>query len=189
MTALSARRRNRTLVMLGVTLLVVVVAALLMVTGTDAIRQYTAAKRADAGLPVVAVPDTPTAMFATVDDANELTSVTMFVLSPSLTGGSVVSVPVNIDATQGIGDERLTLQQAYATDGPTGLVQAVESVLSLSVDYFAVDDPAKAAGVLLPAGTIDVDLPADVVGGSGGSSTVVFDAGQRGRTAARARRG
>src|SRR6478735_8031982 len=110
----------------------------------------------------------------------------MFVLSPSLTGGSVVAVPVNIDATQGIGDERLTLQQAYATDGPTGLVQAVESVLSLSVDYFAVDDPAKAAGVLLPAGTIDVDLPADVVGGSGGSSTVVFDAGQRSLDAAQA---
>ena len=96
-------------------------------------------------------------------------------------------MPVNIDATQGIGDERLTLQQAYATDGPTGLVQAVESALSLSVDYFAVDDPAKAAGVLLPVGTIDVDLPADVVGGSGGSSTVVFDAGQRSRSTPRRR--
>jgi hypothetical protein len=178
-TALSSRRRQRTLVMLGVTLVAVVLAVVLLVTGTDAIRQYTAAKRADAGLPVVAVPDTPTAMFATVDAANQLTSVSVFVLSPSLTGGSIVSVPINIDATQGVGEERLALRAAYANDGPTGLVQAVESALSMSVDYFAVDDPAKAAGVLLPAGTVDVDLPSAVTGGQGGSSAAVFDSGQQ----------
>ena len=186
MTALSARRRRRTWLMLGATVAVVLVAIALMVTGTDAIRQYTAAKRADAGLPVEAVPATPTAMFATVDDANELTSVTMFVLDPALSGGSIVSVPVNVDANQGVGDERLTLRDAYAADGATGLVQAVESALSVSVDYFAVDDPTKAAGVLLPAGTVDVDLPSNVVGHSGGSAATVFDAGQRSLDAAQA---
>ena len=176
MTALSSRRRRRTLMMLAATVVVVVLGVVLIATGTDAIRQYTAAKRADSGLPVVAVPDTPTAMFATVDEQNELTSVAMFVLSPTLVGGSIVDVPVNVDVTQGVGDERQTLVAAYATDGPTGLVQALESALSMSVDYFAVDDPAKAAGVLLPVGTIAVDLPRTVVGG-GGSSEVLFERG------------
>ena len=109
MTALSSRRRSRTLLMLGTTIVVVVVAVALLVTGTDAIRQYTAAKRADAGLPVETVPDTPTAMFATVDADNQLTSVAVFVLDPSLTGGSIVNVPINVDATQGVGEERLGL--------------------------------------------------------------------------------
>ena len=150
--------------MLGTTIVVVVVAVALLVTGTDAIRQYTAAKRADAGLPVETVPDTPTAMFATVDADNQLTSVAVFVLDPSLTGGSIVNVPINVDATQGVGEERLGLAEAYAQDGPTGLVQAVESALSMSVDYFTVDDPAKAAGVLLPVGETPVDLPRAVAG-------------------------
>lgn len=172
MTALSSRRRQRTLLMVGTTVLVVIVAVALLVTGTDAIRQYTAAKRADSGLPTVPTPDTPTAMFATVNGDNDLTSVTMFVLAPSLGGGSIVSVPINVDVNQGVGDTRQTLTEAYAADGPTGLVQAVESALSLSVDYFQVDDPAKAAGVLLPVGTVDVNLPTAVAGSS-------FEAGQQ----------
>ncbi|MFT3855128.1 MAG: hypothetical protein QM733_20700 [Ilumatobacteraceae bacterium] len=178
MTALSSRRRQRTWMMFAVTAVVIVLGVVLLVTGTDAIRQYTAAKRADAGLPVVAVPKTPTAMFATVDGENRLTSVTMFVLAPSLAGGSIVSVPANVDSTQGVGDERLTLIGAYAQDGATGLVQAVEATLSLSVDYWAVDDPAKAAGVLQPVGKVAVDLPRTVVGGDG-SSSVLFERGEQ----------
>jgi hypothetical protein len=165
--------------MLAVTVVVVVAAVLLVVTGSDAIRRYTAAKRADAGLPVDAVPVTPTAMFATVDAANKLTSVSVFVLAPTLAGGSIVSVPVNVDSTQGVGDDRLTLVDAYAQNGGTGLVQAVESTLSMSVDYFAVDDPAQAAGVLLPLAPVTVDLPRTVVGDVAGKTTVVFNRGQR----------
>jgi len=45
-------------------------------------------------------PDTPTAMFATVDAANQLTSVAVFVLAPALSGGSIVSVPINADSSQ-----------------------------------------------------------------------------------------
>jgi hypothetical protein len=112
----------------------------------------------------------------------------MFVLAPSLAGGSIVSVPINIDATQGIGDERVSLKDAYATDGATGLVQAVESTLSLSVDYFAVDDPAKAAGMLLPLGSLAVDLPSAVVGSASGTGagSAIFPAGQRNLDAAEA---
>jgi hypothetical protein len=169
--------------MLAATVVVVVIGVVLVFSGVDAIREYTAAKRADAGLPVQPVPDTPTAMFATVDPANTLTSVSVFVLAPSLSGGSIVSVPVNVDSTQGVGAERATLKQAYALDGATGLVQALESALSLSVDYFAVDDPAKAAGLLLPLAPLNVDLPRTVVGDTGGKTTVVFNRGQRALTA------
>ncbi len=146
--------------MLGVTVGVVVLAVVLLVTGTDAIRQYTAAKRADSGLPVQAVPNTPTAMFATVDDANQLTSVTMFVVDPSLAGGSIVSVPVNLDTTQGVGAERSSLRDAYANDGPTGLVQAVESLLSLSVDYVRRRRPGEGRRRPAPA-RLDAGRPAE----------------------------
>lgn len=172
--------------MLAATTVVVIVAILLAVTGVQAIRQYTAAKKADAGLPVQPVPDTPTAMFATVDAADQLTSVAIFVLAPSLSGGSIVAVPVNADSTQGVGTGRLTLHDAYAQDGVTGLVQAVESTLSISVDYWVAADPAEAAGVLLPVAPVDVDLPRTVVGDIGGKTTVVFARGQRSMDAAAA---
>ena len=58
---------------------------------------------------------------------------------------SIVPVPVNADSSYGMGEQRLSLQQAYADGGPDGLTAAVEGLLSMSLDFTAVGDPAKAA--------------------------------------------
>ena len=167
--------------MLMVTANVVALAMLggLLWFGRTALGDYTAAKRADRGLPIVAVPRTPTAMFATVDGADKLTSVAVFVLAPSLSGGSIVSVPVQADSTQGAGDQRLSLVDAYASGGRTGLLLAVESLLSLSLDYDLVADPSAAAAVLAPVSPIQVELARTVVDDTDGSTKVLFQRGAR----------
>lgn len=179
MSALGQRRRRQTVLMIGANVAVLALVAVLLTVGRHALGRYTAAKRAEAGLPTVDVPDTPTAMFATVDEFDRLTSLAVFVLSPTSTGGSIVTVPVNVDSTQGAGDRRLSLIDAYASGGRPGLVQATEAVLSVTLDYDQIAGPAKAATLLAPVAPIPVDLPATVVDDRNGSTKVLFQRGQR----------
>ncbi|MEO5723909.1 MAG: hypothetical protein ABIQ39_05265 [Ilumatobacteraceae bacterium] len=186
MTALAGSGRRRTMVMLAANIVAVSLIVVLLVYGRDALGQYTAAKRADSGLPIDSVPSTPTALFATVDSANQLTSLSIFVLAPSLRGGSIVSVPVNIDSTQAIGDQRTPFSAAYSAGGAPGLLVAVESTLGLTLDYSSVAGPAQSALMLGAVAPLDVDLPRTVVSDSSGSTQVVFNRGPRSMSAAEA---
>lgn len=179
MTALARRRRNRTMLMVAANVVALAVLGGLLWFGRTALGDYTAAKRADRGLVEVAVPATPTAMFATVDVADQLTSVTVFVLAPSLAGGSIVSVPVHADSTQGAGAQRVSLRDAYASGGRPGLVLALESLLSVSLDYDMIADPSAAAAVLGPVAPIEVDLARTVVNDADGATKVLFQRGAR----------
>jgi len=85
------------------------------------------------------------------------------VLDVSGAGGSVVSVPVTSDSTGGFGDERLSLRQVYETDGIDGLRLATESTLQLGVDQFEVLAASQLAQLFQPFGSLEVDLPVDVV--------------------------
>ena len=167
------------MLMVGANVVALAVLAGLLWFGRTALGDYTAAKRADRGLTQVEVPATPTAMFATVDAADQLTSVTVFVLAPSLSGGSIVSIPANADSTQGAGERRLSLRDAYASGGRPGLVLALESLLSLSLDYDMIADPAAAATVLGPVAPLEVDLARTVVNDADGATKVLFQRGPR----------
>lgn len=167
------------MIMIAVNVVALVVLGGLLWFGRTALGDYTAAKRADRGLPTVEIPRTPTAMFATVDAANHLTSVTVFVLAPSLSGGNIVSVPANADSTQGSGDQRLSLRDAYASGGRPGLILALESLLSVSLDYDTIANPTDAATVLSPLAPIDVDLARTVVNDADGATKVLFQRGAR----------
>jgi hypothetical protein len=170
-----------------VNVVVLVLVAVLLVAGRHALGQYTGGKNAASTMPIDTIPATPTGMFATVAADNTLTSVTVFVLRPGTEiGGSIVSIPVNADSTYGSGPERISLQKAYATGGADGLVQALESTLSLTLDFTAVEDAAKASGVLLAAAPVSVDLPRTVVGTANGATEVVFNRGAISLTAPQA---
>lgn len=180
MTALVSRRRRRTALMVGATLLIVVGAGTLGVVGAFGLRDYTAATNAQSEIPVQRLPITPVGLFATVDEADRLTSTTVFVLAPAgQRGGSIVSVPVNADVTSGVGEQRVSLQDAYRGGGAEALVAGVESVLGITIDHARVADPGDAGGVLLPVGPIDVDLPDDVRVTEDGRTTTVFERGSR----------
>ncbi len=172
MTALASRRRRNTVLALVAGLVAAIVAPTLVYVGAKAISNSTAGRNAlgDA-LPEQTFPQTPTAMLATVNDKNELTSVTVFVLAPDSDttaagydqrGGSVVSIPINADP--GSGDQLLSLHDAYALGGEEELRADVESAINLTIDSSAVmkrDEFAAFLGGLAP---IQVDLPVDVLG-------------------------
>ena len=167
MTALVSRRRRRSVLMLLVTLLVVgavpamgyvgVRAILDSEGGTDAIKD---------NLPVTGFPSTPTALLATTDGAGRLTSTTVFVVDPTGSGGSIISVPVSAD--YGLADDRrISLQGAYSLGGIDETVLAVESVLGVTVNHYVEADHSQLAALLSPLGPIPVDLPGDVAGSGG----------------------
>lgn len=187
MTALTTRRRRRTAFMLTANLLAIAGAVVMLVVGAVTLKHYKAANDVSDQRPVVHFPATPTAMLATTDATGRLSSVTVFVLRPdSNTGGSIVSVPVNADPTFGAGPDRSSLIDAYASGGAEGLMLAVESTLSLTIDVFEVADPAQVAGFLLPLAPLAVDLPADVHDTVDGADKVVIARGPSSLTAPQA---
>ena len=149
-----------------------VTAPALVYVGAKAISNSTAGKNALADVtPEQNFPQTPTAMLATVSAANELTSVTVFVLAPDADvtaagydqrGGSVVSVPINADA--GSGEQPLSLHDAYALGGEQELRIDVESAINLTIDFTKVMTRQELVGLLGSLPPVEVELPRDVLG-------------------------
>ena len=168
MTALPRRRRNRSLAMLAVTLLVAASVPVLGYVGVKAVLDSTGGRDAGAdNLPVQSFPSTPSAMFLTTDEDGTLSSATVFVLAPSGVGGSIVSVPVNADVGLAA-DARQSLQQVYAEGGIDAMALALESLLLVAINYSAEANPTELATFLEPYGPFTVDLttaiPADESG-------------------------
>jgi hypothetical protein len=172
MTALPRRRRRNTLLALASGLVAAVTVPTLVYVGAKAIANSTAGQNVLAGqAPEQSFPKTPTAMLATVNAANELTSVTMFVLAPDgdpspggydQRGGSVISVPVSANA--GDAAQPVSLHDAFAQGGEDELRLDVESVLNVGIDFSRVMTREEFAGFLLGLPSVAVTLPADVLG-------------------------
>jgi hypothetical protein len=172
MTSLSGRRRRNTLLALGAGLFAAVAAPTLVYVGANAITNSKAGRNALANAPLEqSFPQTPTAMLATVSDTNELTSLTVFVLAPDADesaavydqrGGSIVSVPINIDS--GSGDQLLSLHDAYALGGQDELLADLESAVNLTIDFTAVMKRDEVAAFLTGLPSMEVNLPTDVLG-------------------------
>ena len=194
MTALPKRRKRLTTWMVVANVTAIVVAVGLAVTGVVALSRYSAARNTESDLPLQRVPVTPTGLLATVDDTNQLTSLTVFVANPDpddtdalvdQRGGNIVSIPVNADTAGGLADaERISLQQVYAAGGADALTAAAEAAIGLSFDYTAVQQAGEVAGVLLSVAPFDVNFGSDVVSTANGDDGVVFAAGPRTLTAA-----
>jgi hypothetical protein len=172
MTALSGRRRRNTFLALGAGVLAAVLAPTLLYVGAKAITNSKAGINAlgDAP-PEQAFPATPTALLATVDAANELTSVTVLVLAPDSDvtaagydqrGGSIVSVPINADS--GAGEQLLSLHDAYTLGGLEELRIDLESAINLTIDYSKVMTGDEFAAFLGTLPALQVTLPRDVLG-------------------------
>ena len=172
MTALTSRRRRQTLLALAAGLLAAIAAPTLLYVGAKAITNSKAGKNALADvLPEQTFPQTPTGMLATVSDTNELTSVTVFVLAPDADvsaagydqrGGSVLSVPINVDS--GSGDQLLSLHDAYALGGEAELRVDLESAINLTLDFSAVMTADEFAGFLAGLPAVQATFPRDVLG-------------------------
>ncbi|MDP2291589.1 MAG: hypothetical protein Q8M22_10400 [Actinomycetota bacterium] len=184
MTALPEVRRRRTGLMVAANVLALAALGGMTYAGVTALRNYEGATKVS--VESTKLPVTPTAMLATVDADDTLTTITVLVLSPGTqVGGSIVSVPASSDSTAGGAEVRVPLTQIYAEGGVDALAQAVESVLSVTLDRSSVVAPDELEALLQPVAPIAVELPADVVGAD---SDPLFDAGPVNLTAAEAAR-
>ena len=172
MTSLARRRRRNTMLALGAGLVAAIAAPTLVYVGANAITNSKAGRNALANAPLEeSFPQTPTAMLATVSDTNELTSVTVLVLAPDANesasvydqrGGSIVSVPINVDS--GSGGQLLSLHDAYALGGQAELLVDLQSAVNLTIDFGAVMKRDEVAAFLTGLPSVQANLPTDVLG-------------------------
>jgi len=180
-TSLSSVRRQRTALMLAINLVVLVAVGGLLYTGGKALARYRGAKNTT--ITTIPIPVTPVGMLATVDVKNRLTSVAVMVEKPNgHGGGSVVNVPINAD-TSGVAGQRVSLVDAYVQGGPDGLAQAVESILTITVDQHAVLGPDQLTALLQPLGKFQVTFPAKVATTDKSGTVTLFPKGPQTLTA------
>lgn len=179
MSAIPEVRRRRTALMVVGSVAVVAVIGALLYVGGKALARYEGAK--DASKDAEPIPATPVGMLASVDELDQLTTVTVFVNRPAgEPGGSIVAVPVSADVMGGIDGQRVPLTETYTAGGAEGLTRAVESLLSLTIDQSLVATPAQLAALLQPLAPVTVTFPTDVLDGSSDEPDVVYEAGDVG---------
>ena len=185
MTA-SAERRRRSTVIGAVAGLATVIAVVAV-----SILSYTTLRSSEEGrAPEVDVrdsvsfPSTPNAAVGVVDDLDRLTSIAVMTLDPSGSGGSIVTIPVNADQTNGFGPERLPIsRQPYApgdTEHEAQLISELEPLLTLTIERASIMGPDELAELLEGIGPVDVVLPERVIDSdTSGSGLVVSDGEQQ----------
>lgn len=180
MTALVKRRRQRTALALVAGLVVACIVPVAVVVGARAIANSKAAVNVG---PVEArqIPSTPVAYFATADDEGQLTSITVFTLSPGGSGGSMISVPVGMLVELGTDEENLEivrLADVYLRYGAEGFRMSLEGALQVSFVAGEVVDRDDAARYLAPVPQLTVTFPVDVVDTTAEGDVVVRAAGE-----------
>ncbi len=132
---------------------------------------------------IVEFPDTPNAAVGIVDDLDRLTSLAVLTLDPSGIGGSVVVIPVNVDANNGFGPERRPISRRPFTPGDdeqaAELIVELEPLLTLTIEASVVVGPDQLRSVLEPVAPLEVDLPERVVDSDSPGSGFVAAAGER----------
>lgn len=164
MTAIAERRTRRTYLAAGLAGGLSLLAVVMLVVGTVTLsnsREGEAVGIDDR--PHDRFPATSNGVLAVTDDEGELTSVVVLTLLPTGQGGSIVTVPVNADSSAGFGLERLPLDESFDADDPESIVTPLENMLSITIQRSLIVDPAGLAELLEPIGSVEVDVPHDVI--------------------------
>ena len=164
MTAIAKRRTRRTIAAVTAAVGLVIVAAVLFTVGVVTLSNSQEGEAVGVDdRPRLTLPATPNALLAVTDDAGQLASVVVLTLLPEGQGGSIVTVPVNADATAGFGLQRRPLNELFDGDNPDDLVVAVEDMLSIGIERSAVVDPAGLEAILAQFESVRVVLPDAVI--------------------------
>jgi len=111
----------------------------------------------------VSIPLTPVEMLAITNSRNELASLALIAINPSLRGGTIVSVPVGARADVRDNEAPRRIADSYTAGGLTELKTDVENLLNVSLEVADVVNAADLANVLAPIGSQPVSLPQAVV--------------------------
>ena len=109
--------------------------------------------------PVILLPQTDNAALAVVDDDNRLTALIVATLLPGGEGGSIVTIPVDADASIGLGDERRPLAGLLDPGDPDGFFEAVEGTLAIVLQFGEIVGADRLAELIEPVTPVSVGLP------------------------------
>ena len=164
MTAIGQRRTRRTIAAATIALGLVIAASVLFTVGVVTLSNSQEGEAVGVDTrPTVTFPPTHNALLAVTDDEGQLTSVVVLTLLPEGQGGSIVTVPVNADATAGFGLQRRPLNEFFDPSDPEGFTAEVEDMLSITIEQSEVVDPAGLEALLEPLGPVQVVLPDAVI--------------------------
>ena len=160
MTAIPSRQRNRMLAALACG---IASACLLPIGGVIAARSLlnsSGGKRVDDSGALL-IPATPAALLATVNDVNQVTSLTAFVLAPSGIGGTIISLPVGTRAESIGGQAPHRIGDTYAQAGVEGLLLEAEGSLDVTFSVVGAVVRNDLAGVfsMLPPIPVNFETP------------------------------
>ena len=160
MTAIPARQRRRLLAAFFSGLVAACALPLGVVAGANLLLNSSGGRSVDANTQLK-IPSTPTALLATVNDTNEVTTLTVFVLAPQGVGGTIISLPANTRAeVVGIEAPR-RLADSYAQGGISAIALDTEGVLDVtfaSVGALGVADVTALLSVV-PSIRVEFDQP------------------------------
>lgn len=160
MTVSVARRRQRTVAGAAVAFVFVLFAAGLTLVGATTVANSTEGQAVQSEVrPVVSLPQTDNAALAVVDDDNRLTALIVATVLPGGEGGSIVTVPVDADASSGLGNERRPLAGLLDPADPEGFFQAVEGTLSIALQFGEIVGADRLAELIEPVTPASADLP------------------------------
>jgi Arc/MetJ-type ribon-helix-helix transcriptional regulator len=160
MTASVARRRRRAMAGATVSFALVLVAAGLTFVGATTIANSNVGAVVQGDVrPVILLPQTDNAALAVVDDDNRLTALIVATLLPGGEGGSIVTIPVDADASIGLGDERRPLAGVLDPADPDNFFEAVEGTLAIVLQFGEIVGADRLAELIEPVTPVSVDLP------------------------------
>jgi hypothetical protein len=111
----------------------------------------------------ISIPLTPVEMLAITNSRNELASLALIAIDPSLRGGTIVSVPVGARADVRGSEAPRRIADSYTTGGLSALKTDVENLLNVSLEVADVVNAEDLATVLAPIGSQPVSLPQAVL--------------------------
>jgi len=173
-SAIPARRRRRMIAAVVTSVLTAIALPGGLVIGAADLLNDSGGSSVDNNA-TVAIPLTPVEMLAITNSRNEVASLAILAIDPSMRGGTIVSVPVGARADVRDGEAPRRIADSYATGGVTALKTDVENLLNVSLEVAEVVNAADLATLLTPIGSQPVTLPQAVVdtAADGTVSTVI----------------
>ena len=174
MSAIPARRRRRMIAAVVTSVLTAIALPGGLVIGAADLLNDSGGSNVDNNA-TIAIPLTPVEMLAVTNSRNELASLAIIAIDPSMRGGTIVSVPVGARADVRSNESPRRIADSYTTGGVTALKTDVENLLNVSLEVVDVVSATDLGALLAPIGSQPVSLPQAVLdtAADGAISTVL----------------
>lgn len=174
MSAIPARRRRRMIAAVVSSVLTVIALPSGLVIGAADLLNDSGGNNVDNNA-TIGIPLTPVELLAITNSRNEVASLAVLAVDPSMRGGTIVSIPVGARADVRDGEAPRRIADSYASGGISALKTDVENLLNVSLEVADVVNAADLATLLAPIGSQPVTLPQAIVdtAADGTVSTVI----------------